>query len=79
MSLLLVVGLLAGGGLATSFAEYKFQYNLFDYVVEGYKKVFGFLTKEQIAYMTMERYIRDEVMRRFALLQADVKAAEKKL
>jgi hypothetical protein len=30
---------LLAGGLATSYAEYHFKYNLYDYAVEGVKKL----------------------------------------
>lgn len=75
MSLVLVVALLASGGVVTSLAEYKFQYNLFDYIVEGIQKLRGVLTKEQLAFKAQESRIEAEVQRRVA----QVKALEKKL
>lgn len=36
-----VFGLLLAGGVATSLAEYKFQYNLVDLVIEKVKSLFG--------------------------------------
>jgi len=76
MNLLLVVALLAGGGLATSLAEYKFQYNLFDYIVEGVKKALGFLTKEELAFIAVEKHIQSEVARRLGLAKTQEMAAK---
>ncbi len=47
----IVISLIAGA-LATSLAEYKFSYNLVDYIVEGVKKLFGFAAKAEIKAIT---------------------------
>jgi hypothetical protein len=40
-----VVLTLLAGGVATSFAEYHFKYNLFDYILDGVKKIKGLFSK----------------------------------
>ena len=71
----LVVGSLLVGALVTSYAEYHFQYNLYDYIVEGLKKVFGVAKAEADTAQALgaagETAVRAAV--------ADAKAVEKKL
>jgi hypothetical protein len=46
MSRVILVGVsLLAGGVLTSFAEYHFKYNLFDYIVAGLKRVKGWFSK----------------------------------
>ena len=75
MSLALVVALLGTGGFVTSLAEYKLQYNLFDYILDGLTKLRGLATKADLAFKAEEDRIEAEVQRRLA----QVKALEKKL
>jgi hypothetical protein len=79
MSVALVVGLLAAGGVATSLAEYKLQYNLIDYIVDGFKKLFGYATRLELKAKADAEYVEAEVQKRLRSLQANVKAVEKKL
>jgi hypothetical protein len=46
MGFKVVLLLLASGGVLTSLAEYKFQYNLVDLVVEKVKSIFGVAKKD---------------------------------
>ena len=40
MTFLVIVGLLAAGGIATSVAEYRLRYNLVDLAIEKAKALF---------------------------------------
>jgi hypothetical protein len=55
MSIFLAVGLLAAGGLATSYAEHRFAYNLYEYVVAGVKKALGFAAKAEADVKAVEK------------------------
>jgi len=54
MILTIAISLVAGA-LATSYAEYKFSYNLYDYVVEGIKKVLGIAKKVEADAKAVEK------------------------
>jgi len=75
MHLLVVLGLLVSGSLLTSLAEYKFQYNLFGYIVEGFKTLLGYETKAEL----FARALENEVHRRVTVALAELKALEKRL
>jgi hypothetical protein len=55
MSIFLIAGLLAVGGLATSYAEHRFAYNLYEYVVAGVKKALGFAAKAEAHVKAVEK------------------------
>jgi hypothetical protein len=55
MSIFLTVGLLAAGGLVTSYAEHRFAYNLYEYVVAGVKKALGFAAKAEADVKAVEK------------------------
>ncbi len=51
----LVVSSLLVGAIVTSYAEYHFQYNLYDYIVEGFKKVLGIVSKVEADVKAVEK------------------------
>jgi 4-aminobutyrate aminotransferase-like enzyme len=87
MSVGLVAGLIVSsllvGAFATSFAEYSFQYNLYDYVVEGVKKALGFASKVEADAKALgasgKAAVEGAVKDAKEDLKADVVAVEKKL
>jgi hypothetical protein len=76
MTLVLGVVLLAAGGLVTSLAEYKFKYNLVDYIVEGFKKVLGHETKAQQRVKQFADLVEREAQKKLQALQANAKTVE---
>lgn len=49
---------LFAGGVATSFAEHLFNYNLFSYVLEGFTKLKGLFAKAEAEVVVIENKFR---------------------
>jgi hypothetical protein len=61
MTVLCVFLLLLAGGLATSFAEYHFNYNLFDYLVDFVKGAEQSLAKAEAKVAALKAEIASKV------------------